>query len=508
MKEISPHGNYRVVSNRVREILDKWVKLPDTISGKNDTKPFRELVQRGFELFPERYHPHYLQVLSAAIDEAEESLDSGDRAKFERTLRRLEEVFSNLAAPIEQLDSNSFTRELKAYLAVISSFYQRFVDDQLVSDKFRASGYLPELSPLGFFVDSDVKPFAVSPSSELPVAFIAKPVQWARFAPLFIIDGHEVGGHVFQSAIARFADEVESNVRSSLRAALRAKDNEFYGKTVNLPRIPKLFQKPFKRVGVATFVNESMASWSHEFFSDICGVLNLGPAYINGLILILANSRSPRVLSSTGSYAAKTGLDSHPVDLLRVLVCLKVLELLNFDGKDEYLQSLTERFKEACKGRVPEKVSWKSDKGASLLELSLDSLEPVTGLVAESILNTSFKSLGNRSLLELMTWGDKDEALTSLLSSQLLASRIDENLSFEARHLVSASVLAMEQLSEREEFESSLREMNETALDALASLFEEQCLLCEIPEYTETRRQDFFQWSNISESIRKLFRRR
>lgn len=507
MNDNRPLGNYRVVSNRVREILDKWVKLPDTVSGAKNTKPFRELVQKGHELFPERYHPHYIQVLSAAIDEAEEALDSGDRAKFERTLRRLEDVFSNLAAPIEQLDSSSYTRELKAYLAVISSFYQRFVDDQLVSKKFRASGYLPELSPLGFFVDSDVKPFAVSPTIELPVAFIAKPVHWARFVPLFIIDGHEVGGHVFQSAIGRFFDEVESHVRSRLRIALRGKDHRFSGETVNLPRIPKLFQRPFKRVGVATFLSESFASWSHEFFSDICGVLNLGPAYINGLILILANSKTPRVLSSSGTYSAKTGLDSHPVDLLRVLVCLEALKLLDFEGKDEYLQSLNERFEEACKGRLPERVSWNSDKGSSLLDISLDSLRPVVELTAKSILDTSFKSLGDRTLLELMTWGDKDESLTRTLAEQLLDSRIDENVSFEARHLVSASVLAMEKLSEGEEFESSMREVNETSLDALASLFEEQCLLCDVPEYTETRRQDFFQWSNISDSIKKLFGR-
>lgn len=275
--------------------------------------------------------------------------------------------------------------------------------------------------------------------------------------PLHIVDGHEVGGHVLQSAIGGFTQEVSNSVRKCLRKSIRANERGLKaGDKVRLPRKPFLLQTPYKNVAVSTFVSETFANWSSEFFCDVCGVLNLGPAYVNGLILLLSQLGNERTLSNQSVYTISQGVATHPTRLLRVLLCLHVLKSLSFSDKEVYLEQLERRLAIACGGSIPTTVSWVDKAGDELFSFSLDDIRPLVEKTANIITSSKMKSLDDRSLGDLLTWGSKDEATVRQLVTELLTCEVDENTSIEARHVVAASMFAIENLSTSDDFSKML----------------------------------------------------
>lgn len=501
-------GSYQVVSDKVRSVIARRASIESPFGDADDLTPYREVVARGRELLPDRYHSLYIDVLEKVLDQAEASMEAKNGRNKDRVLDQLETVFDVLARPLAQLDSGSHTRELKAYLALASNMFRRFAQDKPIEEKLKSSGYLVDLDPMGFFVGSDRSPFTIAPSKEIPLAFVAKPVQYAGYAPLYIVDAHEVGGHVLQSAISGFTKEVESVVRKSVRKQIRsAKSGLKAGDKIVLPKRSYLFSNATKKVAVSTFLSETFAQWSSEFFCDVCGVLNMGPAYINGLIQLLSQLAKDRLLSSSSVYTRMEGVSSHPTRLLRVLLCLKVLENLSFDGKEIHLDALRKRLEEACGGSLPATVSWVDKSNSKLFSFSLEDMMPVIELTASLLTETSLSALDNRSLLDLMTWGSKDESTVEKLKAELLNCKVDENEAIEARHVVAASVFAVEELSLGKNFDEQVQDLNDCALALMASMFEEQCLFCDRPAHSETRRQDIFKLSKLASLVEKLTNR-
>ncbi|HMP52351.1 MAG TPA: hypothetical protein PKD05_12430, partial [Candidatus Melainabacteria bacterium] len=241
-------GDYKVVSDKVRSVLSRRIDvvnpfLSSDSSSSSGLEPFRSVIASGRNSLPRRYHTLYLEVLEAALNQAEKSMAGKSVQAVKSVREQLAAVFGTLSMPIVQLEQKDHS--LKAYLSVVSNLYRRFLEDDLVAEKLKESGYLTDLDPLGFFVDSDDEPYTIAPTRDMPLAFIAKPVQYADFAPLYFIEGHEVGGHVLLSKINGFSTEVKGRLLKSVRKALRAGSLPSGATRVKVPRKPGLFRRPF-----------------------------------------------------------------------------------------------------------------------------------------------------------------------------------------------------------------------------------------------------------------------
>lgn len=511
MTEPVKYGEYLVVSDKVRQVLGRKIDVPNpfTESGSEsqmfDIGRFRQIVDLGRERLPARYHQLYLSVLDEAIDQAEEAIAKG--ASKSKIFKQLTSIFSSLAQPIIQLDDEEYS--LKAYLAVISNCYRRFLEDDQARTKLQDSGYKAELDPLGFLVDSSDEPFTIKPTPELPIAFIAKPAQYADFAPLFVVEGHEVGGHVLLSKIKGFSAEVKDLVQKAVRKSLHGDSLVSGVASLKVPRKPMFWQRPYKQVAVSTFMSETFATWSMELFCDACGVLNLGPAFVDGLILILAQINRKGRLSRTSTFSLVNGISTHPFDHVRAMFCIEILKSLEFEGKESHIEALEKRFLEASGGALPEKMLWLNAISEPAISVDLEDFRPLVQIAAQAICDSRLRSLTDRSMKDFMTWGNVDEATTGRLVKELISGERDDDLVIEARHVVSASLLAIESAacSSQESgpdlatFESAAALINSRALDLLSELYREQCLLCDSPVYGETRRQDLFRLEKLADLV-------
>lgn len=511
MKAYAPLGNFTRILEKTRSALDQGQQVPDPFDQtalSPDLDYYRSLVADGRRLLPTRYHSDYLDVLDFAVRQAASDLERGGPARKAAIMRQLQSVFSTLAAPLVQLADPRWSRRLRAYQAVISNFYRRFLDDRHIRYQMTRVARWPELDPLGYFLNSGSGPFTLAPSRELPLAFVAKPASYACFAPLFFIEAHEVGGHVFHSAVAGLEDEIEGRLGKRLSERFSAGDLVFSRKTVRVPKRPGLlFRRDHKYVQNTVFVSHVWQKWLPELLSDLAGVLNLGPAYVNGLIAFLTAIEPTLSLRTASRFDLDQGFSSHPPSLVRARFCLSVVSRLDFPDLAVWKESLDRRIGLAA-GNAPADLVWQDGDGNRAVSFKLDEMLQVLEDVVDTVLDTAVAALGDRSLASIMTWGKSDELTARQLADALLEGNVHIDEPLEARHVVAASILALEIASakdgSRADFEKSSDAVHGNALELLSALYTEQCLLCEVPAFQGTRRHDL----NLSELARLVQRLR
>jgi hypothetical protein len=94
------------------------------------------------------------------------------------------------------------------------------------------------------------------------------------------------------------------------------------------------------------------------------------------------------------------------------------------------------------------------------------------------VLNSKLASLSNQSLTDVMTWTEEDEALVREVSFQLEKGDANVDIVVDARHIVSASLLAVERASTKRDFAKLAERIQATGIQALADIYDSQCLLC------------------------------
>ncbi|MEY9523977.1 hypothetical protein ABIF70_005118 [Bradyrhizobium japonicum] len=111
---------------------------------------------------------------------------------------------------------------------------------------------------------------------------------------------------------------------------------------------------------------EHWQAWTSEVFADLWGTLTLGPAFVSSLIDFLASN--PAQLRNEVAAAG----DDYPTANLRIRLCLRVLERMEFDG--QVLKS-----------------QWQQEYGRDGMpaEYAQDAAD-----VADAILDASFSGLG------------------------------------------------------------------------------------------------------------------
>ena len=501
MNQYKPLGDFTVVQSRIARELMKQVSLEEPFAS-HDLSVFRETVKSGRKLLPERYHDVYLNVLEQAIAQAEKSLERSGSTGQTRIMRQLELIFSTLASPIVQLQSPKLAGKLKGFHSLLSNLYRRFLDDDKIRASAKKSLKWPDIDPLGFFSQAGTSPYALPASDELPVALIAKPMNHDDFVPLWFVDGHEVGGHTIHAAIQDFEADLKTRIPQQFKEAFQ--QGKIVSKRAKV-RVPNsnLLSTGGRYVPISVFMSGLWSTWLHEILADVAGILNLGPMYVNGMITFLSARELNRRLKTSSVYDASERFGSHPIQVVRVLTALAVLEKLDFNDRDLYVSELHKRLEKAVGGAVPETVSWVSATGKQLTQLELEDIKAVIPIVVEAVLNTRLACLHDRSLLELMTWGSKDEKTTRALAKNLL-SRDKFNQPFEARHVVSASWLALEEASTAGDTSATkIAGIQIRSIQLLGTLYQDQCLLCSIPTYGTTRRKDLKLYQ-LAQLVKKL----
>jgi hypothetical protein len=77
-----------------------------------------------------------------------------------------------------------------------------------------------------------------------------------------------------------------------------------------------------------------------------------------------------------------------------------------------------------------------------------------------------------------MTWTEADEQLVREVSVQLENGDANVDMVVDARHIVSASLMAVERASTKRDFAKIAERIQATGIQALADIYDSQCLLC------------------------------
>jgi hypothetical protein len=204
--------------------------------------------------------------------------------------------------------------------------------------------------------------------------------------------------------------------------------------------------------------------WMDEAAADVYGVLNMGPAFVLNLAAFLAAFRArlamdfqnkprpakPAISTEAAPHQDKT-MDDHPVDLLRLHLAagaIEAMSALNAAKRSDYLHSV-------------EAVAELLAAGAK--EISLEGIviggpaEPVKAKVplAEAaaaarkvghlIASRQFEKLNGRSIQEIETWDDADEAAAQGVAEQIIKGQSIVGHGDDAQLLAGATLALLEQ---------------------------------------------------------------
>ncbi|HMW88378.1 MAG TPA: hypothetical protein PLC15_01100 [Candidatus Obscuribacter sp.] len=526
-------GNLSLVKQLLKEqlarphnLIDPFAQLPTQASNAAATlQVLQDTVKKGFELLPSRYHSAYVEVLQEALRQSEKSLRSGSLgilpgAKRKKViLEQLKEIFQSLAAPIVQLQGKVAQDQLKAYLALASNLYQRFLQDDTLSRQNSGSEKWPALDPLGFFITNSDGPYTLPPSRELPLSLVAKPAEQVHTVPLWVVDGHEVGGHGIHTVVNGFDSEVAAALKQCVRKST--------AKIKNLPeRVTKeslallLLSGDDKNEFAAAELLELLAgSYSQELAADLAGLLNFGPMFTNGLMLYFIAHHKEGTLRNKGRLLPskeQERMDAHPPDVLRALISIKAVSKLRLDKAQltTLVADLTARLKEACGGTLPADLVFADEADATAVTLPLKYFEPLIEDIAECLMNEPLKCLGDRPLSQVLTWTQMDQDISERLAQTMMLTSFDHKAEtdLEARHLVAASLMALETIAigagnQRKDGKRLFERIQANSVHALKDFYLEQCLLCAVPTYSKSRRTETSLKGKTVDSLIKALKR-
>jgi hypothetical protein len=381
-------------------------------------------------------------------------------------------------------------RPLCQFLAVVSNLYRSF----LSPDKRSSSDIplaLPQLPPLVAFSHlARGGPF-VLPTPQTrnlcgsDVAVVSLPATYAEYPLAWVPLAHEASGHGVLHADPGLLPDLAAGVRTIFGGG---------------PLPPAVEPSRAQALGLL------WSYWIDETAADVCGLLNVGPAYALNLAAFLAAQHYAFKLVSGELTTADLGnpqldassvsdwnedLDVHPPDLLRIHVAIGVIENLDglsTDRAQAYVDAL-EAISRLCRGgqthvQIKGQVEIERDRWI-LISRKLDfpiadargnPLATEDSIILESarrvgayIAATRLAALGNHTIQEIETWDDSDERV-SLSIRDVLVSAPDfdgpadddkvsiDSLGDDAQLLAGATLASFERTS-AESFESINRRL-------------------------------------------------
>jgi hypothetical protein len=320
-----------------------------------------------------------------------------DRARAEgedeaAALSAAKSLIDTLVGACRDWAEPAYTAPLKRFEAVISNLYRSFLSDE---QRVKVSLPLIEtIPPLATFAPiADQGPFtlpsdAVKQLLNIPIGIVSLPGSYRKHPLVWPALAHECGGHDVLHADPGLLQELAHGAAS-------------------LPHLPPN-------------IGRLWAGWMDEAASDVYGLLNVGPAFAVSLSAFFSALRSAEASPATQLGPISNVLpiqnnapaDVHPVDILRIHLAIGVtaqLTSLSASRKLDWLSVLRNLAIEAAGGKTTIEVV-NIANGQLVQSLPLGPMAEAAQVVGGYIATVKLAALGGKSIQDIETWDDTDDA--------------------------------------------------------------------------------------------------
>lgn len=397
-------------------------------------KTLRQSIKEGSSMLPHCYAESYVRSLDHSLPRLLKQV-SAEQMDPE-TLEML------TGAVYQHKGPDGPTLPLQRLLAVVSNLYRSFLD----ADK-RSKLAVPltdRLPPLAMFqYHGTVGPNTLTADQvmsytgakvgvvSLPATMSQHPILWSTLA-------HETGGHDITAANAGLLPELVTGIPSCL---------------VGFPTKGAISREQLAQL---------WSYWINEASADVYGMLNMGPAYVPNFAAYISaflerihavpqGAPTVRTRSVFNEDDPDKALDPHPTDALRLHLAAGVTDSmagLSQGTRDKYNRQIEELTKLLVTDDVitltGNVMTERGRKQWIEVKAPLATMLQAARGVGAYIATTRLKALGGRSIQDIETWDDGDEARAQAIREAALGGQPIGLLGDDAQMLAGATLAVLE----------------------------------------------------------------
>ena len=192
--------------------------------------------------------------------------------------------------------------------------------------------------------------------------------------------------------------------------------------------VPRKVGQRLLKAGASRQVARTWVRWNREMFADMSGMLLGGPCIAGSLMDILA--RDPK----TVVHYSRRG--PHPTPYLRMLINTELLRRMGFESESkQYRRAWLRIYPNPNTGSIPQAI--------------VNSFAEVCPVAVDAMCYQKYPSLGNRSVAQVLNFGQKEQQIIEE-ASRRLAAGVDPGIIPE-RFLIGAVRLALDRRHARPE---------------------------------------------------------
>lgn len=432
------------------------------------------IIYDGYTTIPEIYHDVFLNPFKKLIQ-------SYDYALIQKALGD-ESLLFDLLNCIHQRSTQDL-KATRAFEETVADLYDGYLSN-VERSGIKAPDY-QAFSPLVIWGGPDAGPYTwpanFGSKFGLQISLVSMPAAYKTNVALWAAVGHEVGGHDIVRADKGLLPELGNIVESKL---IEHKNSSKLSESVTING---------RDISVAEFAAQYWRKRIDETASDVCGVLNLGPASGFGLALLLLPLRNHKLVNSLSAQ------EVHPFDPLRIILAADVIRSirdLDFPTCEAYadaLEYIVDKY--GSNAQNEGFILHSTTKNGHYLEAKIpyEGMRETVRIVAKVISSARLKSLEYHSLSEINTWTNSDEILVQIIVDDLLNNEdqaIEEGPDGQmvyAAHLLAGGIIALMKNTE-------IERVSEDTINSLVTLYEKNPVWKGFPTHF---RGDLYQHSLV-----------
>jgi len=184
--------------------------------------------------------------------------------------------------------------------------------------------------------------------------------------------------------------------------------------------IPRQVGLRLMDAGLGRMVSSVWVKWNREMFADMSALLLGGPEVVGSLMDVIG--RAP------GAVFSFNARGPHPVPYLRLLISAEMLRRMGFEEEaEQYSRAWKRIYPSARGGTIPKRV--------------LATFPRACALAVDTMCYKPYRSLGNKSLSQVIRFEKKDKAMIEE-SAKRIAAGVDPGIIPE-RYLIGAARVAL-----------------------------------------------------------------
>lgn len=166
------------------------------------------------------------------------------------------------------------------------------------------------------------------------------------------------------------------------------------------PVLPRAILRRMLGAGLSPAIARVWARWHKEMFADVCGLLLIGPAFVESLMGVVGRSPSHTVAFNP------TGV--HPTPYLRVFINLELLRRMGFERQTADLtRAWNALYPRSLAQAIPAAVT--------------STFAQARGLAIDVMCFTPYPELGNKKLADVVRFKPKDQEIVEEAAVRLAA---------------------------------------------------------------------------------------